>query len=85
VVARSLQVKLTGSFAYTGAVIEVPDDAPGFAFAIYLTAYVCPAAGTCPITGTSALRAKITVVDSDPTAPVAGKRQIAILSWAAPG
>jgi hypothetical protein len=85
VVARSLQVKLTGSFTYTGPVIEVPDDAPGFAFAVYLTAYVCPAGGACPATGTGAVRAKITVVDGDPTAPVAGKRQIAILSWAASG
>jgi hypothetical protein len=85
VVARSLHVKLTGSFTYTGPVIAVPDDAPGFAFAVYLTAYVCPAGGTCPVTGTGALRAKITVIDGDPTAPIAGKRQIAILSWAAPG
>jgi hypothetical protein len=86
VVARSLQVKLTGSFTYTGPVIEVPDDAPGFAFAVYLTAYVCPASGTCPVAGSDPLlRAKITVIDGDPTAPIAGKRQIAILSWAAPG
>ena len=30
VVARSLWTKLTGSFSYTGVVIEVPDDSPGF-------------------------------------------------------
>ncbi|WP_254896657.1 hypothetical protein [Amycolatopsis sp. Hca4] len=47
VVARSLWVKETGSVTFTGAVIEVPDDSPGFVFGVYLSAYVCPGAATC--------------------------------------
>jgi len=67
------------------AVIEVPDDAPGFAYAVYLTAYVCPAASTCGTTGKPVLRAKVAIVDANPSAPVAGKRQIAILNWTPTG
>ncbi|WP_030436754.1 hypothetical protein [Actinoplanes subtropicus] len=85
VISRSLQIKQTGSFAYIGAVIEVPDDAPGFAYAVYLTAYVCPAASTCGTTGNPVLRAKVAIVDANPSAPTAGKRQIAILNWTPTG
>ena len=85
VISRSLQIKQTGSFAYIGAVIEVPDDAPGFAYAVYLTAYVCPAATTCATTGNPVLRAKVAIVDANPSSPTAGKRQIAILNWTPTG
>jgi hypothetical protein len=85
VISRSLQIKQTGSFAYIGAVIEVPDDAPGFAYAVYLTAYVCPAASSCGTTGKPVLRAKVAIVDAIPSAPTAGKRQIAILNWTPTG
>ncbi|GGN61211.1 hypothetical protein GCM10010112_18080 [Actinoplanes lobatus] len=85
VISRSLHIKQTGSFAYLGPVIEVPDDAPGFAYAVYLTAYVCPAAPSCATTGTPRLRAKVAIVDAVPSAPVAGKRQIAILNWTPAG
>ena len=81
VVARSLQVKLTGSVTFTGAVIEVPDDSPGFVFGVYLSAYVCPGAGTCAPGGTAAARARVAYVDGDPARPVPGSRQVSVLSW----
>lgn len=81
VVARSLQVKLTGSVTFTGAVIEVPDDSPGFVFGVYLSAYVCPGASTCTPGGTAAARARVAFVDGDPTRPVPGSRQVSVLSW----
>jgi hypothetical protein len=86
VVARSLWAKLTGSFSYTGVVIEVPDDSPGFVFSVYLAVYTCPyvPAATCPVTGTPRLRAKVAFVDADPATPVAGRRQVVVLSWSTP-
>ena len=85
VIARSLWVKLTGSFSYGGPVIEVPDDSPGFVFSTYLTAYVCPKSNTCaPAPGTEAVRAKVAFVDDDPNTPLPGRRQVVVLSWSTP-
>jgi len=81
VVARSLWVKKTGSVTFTGPVIEVPDDSPGFVFGVYLAAYVCPGAGTCAPSGTPWARARVAYVDGDPTNPVPGARQVSVLSW----
>ncbi|MEV6872995.1 hypothetical protein [Amycolatopsis sp. NPDC051128] len=81
VVARSLWIKETGSVTFTGAVIEVPDYAPGFVFGVYLAAYVCPGATTCEPGGAAAARARVAYVDGDPTNPVAGARQVSVLSW----
>jgi len=81
VIARSLWVKETGSFGYTGPVIEVPDDSPGFVLSVFLSAYVCPKAATCAPSGTPALTAKVAIVDADPTTPAPGRRQISVLSW----
>jgi Tfp pilus assembly protein PilX len=77
VIGRAVWVKETGSFTYTGPVIEVPDDSPGFGFAVYLTAYVCPNSSTCSASGTQQVRAKVALVDG--AAP--GQRQVVILSW----
>ncbi|MEU4394643.1 hypothetical protein [Kribbella sp. NPDC023855] len=85
VISRSLWVKETGSFSYTGVVIEVPDDSPGFVFSMYLSVYLCPKSPTCGTTGSPVLRAKVALVDSDPTTPQAGARQVTILSWSRPG
>lgn len=74
VVVRSLWVKLTGSFSYTGPVIEVPDDSPGFAFSVYLTVYACP---TCA----PALRSRVAYVDDNPVDPTPGARRVVVLSW----
>jgi hypothetical protein len=84
VVVRALWVKVTGSFSYSGPVIEVPDDAPGFAFGVFLTAYVCPAAPTCDTTGAKALSARVAFVDADPGNPEPGERQVIVLSWSRP-
>ncbi|WP_086853644.1 hypothetical protein [Amycolatopsis kentuckyensis] len=81
VVARSLWVKETGSVTFTGAVIEVPDDSPGFVFGVYLSAYVCPGSSTCAPGGTPVARARVAYVDGDPANPVAGARQVSVLSW----
>jgi hypothetical protein len=85
VIARSLWIKETGSFSYTGVVIEVPDDSPGFVFSLYLTVYLCAGGGDCATSGQPALRSKVALVDSDPTTPHAGARQVTILSWSRPG
>ncbi|CRK54994.1 hypothetical protein [Alloactinosynnema sp. L-07] len=83
VVTRTLWVKLTGSFSYTGPVIEVPDDSPGFVFSVYLSVYVCAAPGPCSTSGNPSLRAKVAFVDADPVTPVAGARQVSVLSYSA--
>lgn len=84
VIARSLWVKLTGSFSFAGPVIEVPDDSPGFVFSVYLNVFLCPGANTCAATGTPALRSKVAYVDADPVTPSPGHRQVVVLSWSTP-
>ena len=88
VISRSLFVKETGSFSYTAVVIQVPDDSPGYAFGVFLNAYICPGSSTCNTTGPLKLRAKVAIIDSTPDArrptpdaPIAGQRQIDIESW----
>jgi Tfp pilus assembly protein PilX len=85
VIARSVWVKETGSFSYGGVVIEVPDDSPGFVFSMYLTAYICPNSSSCTPAGAGALKAKVALVDSNPSTPVPGRRQVTVLSWTRPG
>lgn len=85
VISRSLWIKETGSFTYTGVVIEVPDDSPGFVFSMYLTVYICPNSPTCSPGASPVLRSKVALVDSDPSTPQAGARQVTILSWSRPG
>jgi hypothetical protein len=84
-IARALWIKETGSFAYTGPVIEVPDDSPGFGVSAYLDAYVCPKSASCSATGTPALRSRVALFDSDPGSPTARRRKVAVLSWSTPG
>ncbi|HJP76241.1 MAG TPA: hypothetical protein VJ914_18375, partial [Pseudonocardiaceae bacterium] len=81
VVSRSLWVKETGSFNYTGPVIEVPDDSPGFVFSVFLNVYLCQSAPPCQTTGSPAESARVAFVDGDPTSPVPGQRQVSVLSW----
>jgi hypothetical protein len=81
VIARSLWVKETGSVAFTGVIIEVPDDSPGFVFGVYLSAYVCQSSPTCSPSGTAAARARVAYVDGDPANPTPGARQVSVLSW----
>ncbi|HEY3261175.1 MAG TPA: hypothetical protein VGJ95_13060 [Pseudonocardiaceae bacterium] len=84
VIARSLWIKETGSFAYTGPVIEVPDDSPGFVFSVYLSAYICADAGSCAPSGQPVLESKVAYVDADPVTPMPGNRQVIVLSWSTP-
>ncbi|TDP96772.1 hypothetical protein [Labedaea rhizosphaerae] len=81
VVSRVLWLKLTGSFTYSGPVIEVPDDSPGFAVSVYLSTFVCSGSGDCPTTGEPAIRSRVAYVDADPGAPAPGHRQVVVLSW----
>jgi hypothetical protein len=78
-------MKETGSFSYTGVVIGVPDDSPGFGLSVYLDAYVCPHSSTCTPTGSPVLVAKVAFVDGDPAVTTPGRRQVAVLSWSASG
>lgn len=83
VIARSLSVFETGSFAYPGAVIELPDNSPGWGTAgtlVQLKVYLCPGASTCSAAGTPALTARVQLWDPTGT-PTAGRRQISVLSW----
>lgn len=83
VVARTLRVTETGSFAYIGPVIEVPDDTPGFVFSVFLNVTVCPSGG-CASGTKPMINARVAFVDGDPTTPVPGSRQVSILSWSGP-
>jgi len=84
VITRALTVFETGSFSYPGAVIELPDNSPGWGVngtLVQLTVYLCPGASTCSATtGKLALKSRVQVWDPTGT-PVPNKRQISILSW----
>jgi hypothetical protein len=47
-----------------------------------LVVYVCPGAATCDATGRVRLRARVRINDGANALPVAGNRQMSILSWA---
>lgn len=83
-IARALWVKETGSISYSGPVIEIPDDSPGFGpggTVVYLDVYLCAAASTCSTaTGRLSLRARVLIYDpsGSPSPPA---RQMTIQSW----
>ena len=86
VIARSLQVFETGSFDYPGAVIELPDNSPGFGFEttlVRLKVYLCPGvtSGCTKDNGKLSLTSRVKLYDvgADPT-----KRQVSVLSWSHP-
>lgn len=85
VVARSLWIKETGSITYSGPVIEVPDNSPGFGpggTVVYLNVYLCQTAPSCTAaTGKLGLRARVLIYDPTAT-PNPPARQITIQSWA---
>ncbi|MFC7502840.1 hypothetical protein [Nocardioides sp. GCM10030258] len=83
VIARALDVFETASFGYTGAVIELPDNSPGFGFEttlVRLEVYVCPGATCTVATGKLALKARVKVFD-DGAVPGPPHRQVTILNW----
>jgi hypothetical protein len=84
VIARSLVVFETGSFDYPGAVIELPDNSPGFGFEttiVQLEIFLCAglASGCTPGTGELALTARVKIFDEGGTPSNA--RKISVLSW----
>jgi hypothetical protein len=87
VIARSLVVFETGSFSYPGAVIELPDNSPGFGFEttiVQLKVYLCAgvASGCTADSGEHALTARVKVFDEGGTPSNA--REISVLSWSHP-
>ena len=85
VIARSLIVFETGSFDYPGAVIELPDNSPGFGFEttiVQLEVYLCPGVTSGCTTGSGELTldARVELFDEG-GAPGPPHRQISVLSW----
>ncbi len=84
VISRSLWVKETGSITYSGPVIEIPDNSPGFGpggTVVYLDVYLCEAAASCSVDASKLrLRAKVLIYDPT-TVPNPPARQITIQSW----
>jgi Tfp pilus assembly protein PilX len=87
VIARSLQVKVTGSSTFDQPIIEIPDDSPGNVVStnVIMSAYVCSGTSTCSASGTPALRARVALIDPDPGAVLPGLRALNIQSWSTPG
>ncbi len=84
VIARSLKIFETAAFTYPGAVIELPDNSPGWGFdgtLVQLTVYLCPASPTCsPTPDRLALRSRVQLWDpTGTTTPT--QRQVTVLSW----
>ena len=87
-IARSLIVFETGSFDYPGAVIELPDNSPGFGFEttiVQLEVYLCPgvASGCTAGSGELSLTARVKLFDQGGV-PGPPHRQISVLSWSHP-
>ncbi len=83
VVSRALWAKETGAINYTGPVIEVPDNSPGYGpggTIVYLTVYMCPAASSCDTGGKVGLKARVLIFDPSGT-PSPPARRITIQSW----
>ena len=87
VIARALNVFETASFSYPGAVIELPDNSPGFGFEttiVQLKVYLCPgvASGCTTSSGELSLTARVKIFDEGGTPSNA--REISVLSWSHP-
>jgi len=89
VISRALALTMTGSFTFTGPVIELPDDSPGFTngdTVVYLSVYLCPGVALASNCVSSApppsLRASVDIVDPTPGTVQAGNRQVTITNWA---
>lgn len=89
-IARSVQMKVTASSDFTGAVIEVPDDttlATATDLVVYFTAYRCPDGATC--TGVAppaapwveAGKAQVKYDDKGVFPPAAGARSVTVEAW----
>jgi Tfp pilus assembly protein PilX len=89
VVLRTLTLTTTAS-ASTAAFISLPDNSPGYGTAatmLDLSVYVCPGVttSTCATDAGRQLQLTARVQLRDPTgSPVAGAREVTILSWSGP-
>ena len=91
VISRVLRVKETGAVSYSGPVIEIPDDSPGYGpggTVVHLKVYVCEGQSTCtpvdPATGAERktwLRVRAYIKDAGAVGP-AGGREMVVQSWA---
>jgi hypothetical protein len=93
VISRVLRVKETGAVSYSGPVIEIPDDSPGYGpggTVVLLESYVCEAAASCEPEGGGdpavpdgklGLRARVYIKDAGTIGP-AGGRDLIVQSWA---
>jgi hypothetical protein len=82
VVSRALFLTTTGSLSYTGPLIYLPDNSPGYGVGgsiVDLQVYVCPGQSTCSSSGHLQLTARVLVYDPNP--PVVDHREMTILSW----
>jgi hypothetical protein len=86
VVARSLQIKVTGSSTFDQPVIEIPDDSPGNVIStnVILSTYVCAGSSPCSTSGSPTLRARVALVDPDPGAVLIGLRALVVQTWSTP-
>jgi len=84
VIARALKVFETGSFSYPGAVIELPENSPGFGFErtiVRLEVYLCPGTSGCtPASGALALESRVELFDEGGS-PGPPNREITVLNW----
>ncbi|MGY1736193.1 hypothetical protein [Geodermatophilus sp. SYSU D00684] len=86
VISRVLWLKETGSISYSGPVIEIPDDSPGYGpggTVFFLTVFVCPEASTCSTGGDRSIVARVYAHDTAGSPTAAGNhRQMIVQSWA---
>jgi hypothetical protein len=84
VVANTLHLGGNPSITCVGCpFINLPDNSPGFGTTstiVNLSVYVCPGASTCSSSGHLQMTARVLIYDSTGS-PVAGARQMKILSW----
>lgn len=80
-ITRTFRISSTGSTgSLSNPVIDVPANAPSPFLSpniVYLDVFVCPAASTCPTSGTVRLRAKVLVTPDSP-------QTVKVLSWSRP-
>ena len=92
VISRVLRVKETGAVSYSGPVIEIPDDSPGYGpggTVVLLESYVCEASPSCEPEGGGnpgvpdgqlGLRVRVYIKDAGVIGPTDG-RELIVQSW----
>jgi hypothetical protein len=81
-IARTLRITATAENALEQPVVDLPSTIPaGRRTVIYLNVYLCPSSDACSsMTGVPKLRAKIGLLDPSGE-PVAGAREVTVLTW----